>query len=164
MAPRIQQDTSAITLALLERDLAIDRNALDEALLTQPDLFYRASKKLAELISQRDAAKQDISEAEAEADKDIRSEIEEAGTKITEKEVESRKRIHPEVSASIKTYLNLNLSVGQFTALVDAFKQRSYVLKSLSDLHISGYFGDAINSNQRAEIVKDKMAEKRRAR
>ena len=154
-----------IKIADLERGLSIDANAIDEALLNQPDLFYRVAKQLALLISQRDAIKQEKEEIEAEVDAKIRSEAaanadDKDKKKLTEKEVESRKALSEEVRAIEREYLDLGERVNKIVALKEAYIQRSHALKSLVELHISGYFGTNVASSE--SRMKDYDADKAR--
>ncbi len=89
--------------------------------------------------------------------------------KITEKEVDSQKRLHPDVKAALEVLGKLNLKVGRLFALKEAFQQRANALENLVKLYIAGYFGESsprrAESNLRtrdAEIAREKMAEARR--
>lgn len=153
----------------LEQGLEIDEHALDEALQRQPDLFYRVSKQLAIMTSRRDAAKQAIQNAEAEVELEIRQNLGKRDEKLTDKAVAARVRNSGKVKKAMASYLVLNGAVMQFTALKEAFQQRSYALKSLADLHMASYFqtesiSDVSNRHKtmRAERVRSKMADMRR--
>ncbi len=125
----------------LEEGLLIDKNTLDEIHEQHPDLFHRVAKQLTLLISRRDAAKQEKEDVEAQIDAKIRRDAEIAEEKVTEKQIESEKRLHKEVRAAMDRLASLQKQVGQWTALKEAFIQRSYALSGLVDLYTSGYFG-----------------------
>lgn len=131
----------------LEAGLIINKDALDEALQIQPDVFYQISKALASLVSQRDAAKQQLGDVEARVDAKLRQAAAVSEEKITEKVVESNKRLDKDVKAATDTYLELGAYVGQYTALKEAYQMRAYALKDLASLYIAGYFGDAVQSS-----------------
>lgn len=142
----------------LEPGLAIDEHALEEALQQQPDLFYRVSKALALLISERDEAKMELQTVEAEIDMEIRREAMDNDEKVTVGEVEARRRIHKKVVAANLRLIDFNKQVGQYSALKEAFQQRSYVLKSLSELYIANYYGD-VQSSSGTRHMRDATAE-----
>jgi hypothetical protein len=155
----------------LEKGLRIDEDALDEALLAQPDLFYRVSKALALLSSRRDAAKQEIGEAEAVADLQIRTAARRDQTKITNEQVASEKRLNKRVKRAIDQMLHLNSAVAQFGALKEAYQQRSWALKELCNLNAENYYSDRSYGGARndaltrvAERNKRDMADARRNR
>lgn len=147
----------------LEPGLQIDEHALDEALQEQPDLFYRVSKDLALLTSRRDAAKQNVSEVEAQVDLEVRSGAAKRDEKIPEREVDAQKRLHPKVKAAVAQMLQLNSAVGQLAALKEAFQQRSWVLKDLVGLYIANYYSDKSQSGDESRF-KEHKADRIRAR
>lgn len=131
-------------IAELEKGLRIDENALDEAHLQHADAFYRVSKQLAYLVSQRDAAKQAVEDEEAEADQRIRLDavsVEDPKAKITAVEIAALIRLEPSVKKARNRYLSLNGSVNELSALKEAFQQRSYMLSGLTSLYSANYFG-----------------------
>jgi hypothetical protein len=134
----------------LEKGLKIDENALEEVLQQQADLFYRVAKELALRISLRDQAKQELAEIEAEADIDLRKDARVNEEKITEKEIEAKKKLDTKVQRASDRFLKLTLQVGQWGALKDAYIQRSYVLKDMVALYLRSYYADSsIGSAQR---------------
>jgi hypothetical protein len=152
----------------LEEALAIDEHALDEALIRQPDAFYRVSKKLAMELSIRDAAKQALQEEEAYADERARSSIPE-GEKVTETSIKSLVRLDKKVLAATDKLLMHNRRVAMLQALKEAFQQRSYVMKDLVSLYVANYFGDTSGGRsetqlrtRRADENRTAMAEERR--
>jgi hypothetical protein len=152
----------------LEEALAIDEHALDEALIRQPDAFYRVSKKLAIMASRRDAAKQALQEEEAYADERARSSIPD-GEKVTETSIKSLVRLDKKVLDANDTLLKLSRETALLQALKEAFQQRSYVMKDLVSLYVANYFGDASGGRsetqlrtRRAEENRTAMAEERR--
>lgn len=136
------RDAGYTPIAELEKGLRIDEDALDEAHLQHADAFYRVSKQLAFLISQRDAAKQAVEDVEAEADQGIRQDAEKhEAKKITVLEVASLVRLDPSVKSARARFLSLAGNVNELTALKEAFQQRSYMLSGLTALYTANYFG-----------------------
>jgi hypothetical protein len=132
-------------LEQLESGLKIDKHNLDEALETQPDIFYRVSSKYTQLVSLRDQLKQQLQEAEADADLDIRRKARDKDDKITENEIKARIRVDKEVARLAGELLTVGNQAAQYMALKEAFMQRSYVLKDLVSLHVSGYYGSNVD-------------------
>ena len=130
-----------------ERNLVIDPDALDEALLLQPTAFYAVARQLSLLTSRRDAAKQDLAVVEATADADFRDDAAKRGDKITEREIESLKKRDGKVIEATRDLHILNQRVGEIGALKEAFGQRGYVLKDLVALHLAQYYGDPAHSS-----------------
>lgn len=124
----------------LEQGLRIDEHALDEALIAQPESFYRVSKRLALLTSRRDAAKQALAEEEARCDGQIRSDAAKEKEKLTETEIKNMIRLDKDVGKAQTELNQLGREVGLLGALKEAFQQRSYVLKDLTSLHIANYY------------------------
>ncbi len=150
------------TIERLEPLLQIDENGLDEALISQPDAYYRVSRLLTLQISRRDAAKQLVEEAEAEADLEIRSRAQKADQKITENEIKSKKILDEDVKHAESELLALNRSVGQLQALKEAFTQRGYALKSLADLYIANYYSTNSSNSMSSHEVRDRKGQEGR--
>ena len=149
-------------VADLEGALSIDENALDEAWQTHPDLFYRVARELAMAISKRDGAKKDKEEAEAYADAHIRHAAAMSDEKITEAEVKSKKQLDGKVRATETQLAVLNERVGLLSALKESYIQRSYALKSLVELHTTGYFGTNLSESSNTRRMKQSDAESNR--
>jgi hypothetical protein len=112
------------------------------------------SKQLALEQSLRDAAKTDLAEAEAKADADIRHHFEVMDEKATEGKVNGAVRLSKSVIASTQLLHKRNLKVGQWTALKEAYVQRSYMLKSMIDLAQMNYYSEPTGTRS----VRDKLA------
>lgn len=128
------------TLVGLEQALQIEEHALDEALMTQPDAYYRVSRQVALTTSLRDEAKQALQEIEARIDLGVRREAYDNEDRVTEKEVEARKRVHRDVIAARNTLNDLESHLLECVALKEAFQQRSYMLREMVQLHISRHY------------------------
>ena len=143
----------------LETGLRIDEHNLETHWVEQPDLFYRVSKNLALVISLRDQAKQDLSETEARVDIKVRRDAEVADEKITEKGIESQRKLHPDVRAATTRHSEYSLLTGEYMALKDAYLQRSYALKELVQLYVANYYGA---SDKPVRDVRDENASRAR--
>lgn len=143
--------------------LLIDENALEDASREQAESFYRVSKWLAVLISERDEAKQQLAIVESEVDLEIRREVLDNNDKITEPEVKARCRVDKRVQAAQKEHNWFSKWVGQYDALKDSFVQRSYALNHLVDLHLASYFGEIKASQSKPrDVLRDAMADRAR--
>jgi len=125
-----------------KKKLAIDEHGLEFALRDHPDFVFDVGMELAFAISDRDAAKQTLEEVEAFVDAEIRGTASQNGDKITEKEVESQKKVDNRVKAANQDYLNRKLDASQWSVLKEAFDQRSYALSKLVDLYLANYYSD----------------------
>lgn len=156
-------------LKQLEQKLQIDEHALDIALREHPDLFYKVASELALAISNRDEAKQNLEELEAEVDGELRRAAATSGEKTTEKEIESNKKIDKRVKAANDHFLAERLNSAKLTALKDAYEQRSYALSKLVDLYLANYYstneevktGASRFKDTRAQHIKDTNSRKR---
>ena len=146
----------------LENGLSIDENALDEAWIRHPDLFYRVARELVMAISKRDQAKINKEEAEARADARIRHDAEVSDEKVTESAVKSKKQLDPKVQAAENELAVLSERVGLLSALKESYIQRSYALKSLVELHTTGYFGTNLSEPANVKRMKQSDAESNR--
>jgi hypothetical protein len=136
----------SVDIKELEAKLEIDEHALDIALREHPDLVYDVTQELALAVSHRDMAKLELDEIEAEIDKDIRKDASINDEKVTEKEVESIKKTHQKVKAANRKFLEEKFNAAKWTALKDAYEQRSYALSKLVDLYLTSYFSTNENT------------------
>src|ERR1035437_8985262 len=127
-----------------KRALKIDKDALDEALMRQPQLFDDVAQEHAEAISERDALKEAVDVAKARAELSVRLKLEKLGEKVTEPLVKTRTELHPDYRQAVKDYLQAKKASDILQAHKEAFQQRSYVLKDLAALYVAGYF--SVNS------------------
>lgn len=125
-------------LSGLEEGLRIEKDALDDGLLQQPDLFYRVSKELTLATSRRDAAKQGVADAEA----NVELALHRSKDKYTVGEIKAHIAVAPSVKAARKMLADLQYEVNALNGLKEAFSQRSYALKELVALFIANYYGD----------------------
>lgn len=155
-----------IDVSEFEEALLIDKNALDEHLEQQADLFNRVSKALTLATSRRDAAKQAIAEAEAEVELGLHREKE----KYTVSEIKAHVTVNPRVRNARRMFADLNRQVMDLAGLKEAFAQRSYAMKELVSLYLGSYWGDDDAKaakrfrNANADHIRREMSEMRRQR
>jgi hypothetical protein len=131
-------------LTNLETGLRIDEHRLDDALVAQPELYWKVAKLHAIAVSDLDAAKKQQADTEAEVDIETRTIAKNRADKtVREKEIESIKRKDPRVESCTRKTYNRKQEMMLLDALKDAFSMRSSALKGLVQLHIAGYFEEA---------------------
>jgi hypothetical protein len=151
----------------LEAALKIDEFDLDNCIIKQPELFRMVSEKYKLEVSKRDAAKQALNEALAEADAEIREAAADSKERVMESDIKSQVQLHRSVRAAKDDLHTLAMSTGQWEALEKAFEQRMKALDLLVRLHGSQYFSTptkvlgAAKTNQ-AEFAKSEMSRMRR--
>lgn len=155
-------------LKQLESNLVIDQHALDQALREHPDLFYKVATELALAISHRDEAKQDLDQMEATVDAELRRAAAVSEDKVTEKQIESNKNTDKRVVAANDKFLSEKYETAKWTALKDAYEQRSYALSKLVDLYLANYYSSQEDKKTHApamrEVQANKIKETNRAR
>ncbi len=120
--------------------LNIDKNSLDDVLVEQADIFYEISHKYSIAVSKRDQAYENIKVTDAELNLAVRINLDDEGRKVTESLINNMVLEHEEHKEAVKTHLEAKKLADQYSALKEAFHQRSYMLRELVQLYISGYF------------------------
>lgn len=154
-APRKAPERKVNEFAEFEKYLLIDKDALDEELINHPDLVYRISMKLVNLVSYRDAAKQDKDEAEAKADARIRRDAARDDEKVTADQVKAEIKLDPKVIEAADRYAELKLEHDKWGALDRAFTARRFALAGLVDLYGNNYWSDASGGRASARRKND---------
>lgn len=137
-----------------QKDLVIDRNALDTMLVEQPSLFHRYADAHATAVSQRDYLKEQLAQLYAKLDARIRRDN--SGSRITEKFIESEIAIDPDYVAATDELLQAKQSALQMEAAKEAFGQRGWVLRDLTALYIAGYWSqNSVGSRAVTDVAVD---------
>lgn len=148
--------------------LKIDKNALDEELVQSPELLFRVSDAYIEAIDLRDALKNDLAVAEAEADKKIRHDADVAEEKITEGAIKARVLTHKDRVKAYTAYLDAKLAADRLGALKEAFTLRGYAIRELCQLFTSNYYQErSVRRDARQDAIvyhgtRKKLAERRK--
>ena len=136
-------------LSELRAYLSIDKLALDDCLIEQPEIFYKVANALTFAVAQRDATKLDLEEARAELDEQFRKQAYEeerkyerkkghpAPPKLTEGAIQNRIRNTPRIRALENEFLARREEADQWAALKEAFHQRSFMLREIVALQLS---------------------------
>lgn len=156
------------------RELEIDKNHLDDALLKQPQLLARAGEIHAEVVSLRDGLKDQLEVESAKAQIDVR---ERATKKQNEGEIKARSILYKSRMRASKQYIQACGEAERWDSLQKSFRDRGFVLSTLSELWQSGYFSNSHSKaskysaesqedsiQRRRQQLKEKREEKRQRR
>lgn len=120
--------------------IKIDKNALDDNAVEQPELFFRCAEQLELAISRRDRLKYDLDLLTAKIDCDIRARYEKQEKKFTEKSVSSEVEADVDIIDLKRKLLDAGQDVGKWRALREALEQRRDMLKVEANLYVGNYF------------------------
>lgn len=152
--------------------LKIDRNALDEMLVKQAQIFHDVSLAFAMAVSRRDKAHEDMRRVEAAVSSKIRIRLEKDDEKVTEARVKADCMKDAAFMAARDADLVATQTANEWEALKESFKQRSYMLSELAGLYVAGYWGhnatvkdphagDRRISDTEYEVKRQRLADKR---
>lgn len=148
--------------------LIIDKWKLDEAGERHADAYFRVSLAVEYAVSKYDEQLEKVADVESVVDAEIRHRMEMDDEKITEKNVESKKRLNAKVRAAREELKRLKILVGRWKALKASFDHRRDMLKLEAGLYASGYFGGHIGARQqtddRVEDKRQRLKQSRRQR
>lgn len=145
----------------LKDGLKIDVNNLDIELVDQPNRFFHAGQQYSLAVSRRDRKDTELDILKAVLDKEIREDADANGDKITEAQIKAAIQRDKEHRQLTKQYLDAKQEAEEWQSLRDSYQQRSYVLKDLVALHISGYFGDVTGARERKD-ARDRVIERQK--
>lgn len=123
-----------------DRDLTIDKYALDQECERQPYLYqhYAELEADAEAAAERAKHRRDI--VEAEVDTWVRSELEQSGQKVTEKLVKNQVLLSDKYQAAVDDYIEAVRRHKILRGVAFAFWQRKNSLEGLIELDSRSYF------------------------
>ncbi len=148
---------SSVLLEQYAKLLQIDKNDLDEALISQAIVYYRVGEAYATALSYRDYAKSNIDKVRADSDRLIRRRAVEENEKVTEAQVANRILDDLLYQQAVVDYIEWKTVADKWAALRDSFERRCYALRDMVHLWISGYYVDTVNRNDKAE-ARDRVA------
>lgn len=137
----------------LQSRIKIDRGMLDEEVIAQASNYFHVSEGYAMAVSRRDAQKHNLEVQVAELDRDVRDSMVSEGEKVTEALVKAQITREPDFHRSHSAYLSACLEADRWEALRNAYRQRADMLKSLVQLHQSGYFGEVTGAAERQDAI-----------
>lgn len=156
-----RDDTSAF-LDKYKEMLQIDRHALDDEWVSQPQHYQAIGERLAMEISYRDQAKDALKDIEAEVDAEIREEDEarlasadkeDKAKRMTETAIKNAVRTDERLADAKRNLIRMDRNATLLQNLQGSWHQRRYALDNLVTLHVSGY---AMRTSSKAEEAKDR--------
>ncbi len=124
----------------LHKHLAINKDALEEGIINQPSLFWQVSEAYVQAAAERDAAKEELAQVDAEIDKKIRSKADKDEAKATEPYIKAQILLSEEHGDAFAAYLTAKERADKLQALKEAFQMRSYMLRDMASLYAANYF------------------------
>jgi hypothetical protein len=129
-------------IAAMKAAISIDEHKLDLAVKWQVELVSRINDVYAITMSRRDEAKTRLKEVEAELDELIRREMVKEGQKVTETQVKNLIIRHRDFTTQMRRLNFLEEDTARLAGVKDNYKDRSYMVREMVSLHLSGYFAD----------------------
>lgn len=128
--------------------LKIDRDALDDCLVEQPELFYHVSENYVVAVSERDGAKLDLEEAIAEEDQKVRATQSNKDKKdrMTEGAIYNSIITMPRIKKLNDAFLSSKTEADLWGALEKAYSQRLSALRELVALRMKELYSIAMKS------------------
>lgn len=118
-----------VELATYRRMLLIDKYKMDEMVAQQPGIMADVAENLVYAESRRDMAKENLKTVDAKTRLALVDSVEK---KETDKVLDARVQVSPEHAAAFKALLIAEKEVGEWQALRDAWKDRSYMLREMA--------------------------------
>lgn len=132
--------------------LVIDENNLDIEVSQHPALFFEVAQISAEKHGIRDSTKLDLEQAYATISISIREDHAFLGKKITEDMVLQLTKSDEDYIKFQSDFLDAKQLAEMWESLKEAFQQRTFMLKELTSLYISGYYTTSSIKGTKEEI------------
>lgn len=134
------------TFRELENALEIDRSDLHTEALHYPMMFYHAARGLAQAEADVNDMKLELEEIESDLG---RQAVDELPGKVTNAQKLDYVKDQPKWQRERQRYLNARKEAAKWQALVDAWRQKSYQIRVLADLHIHEYESNDVGAGTR---------------
>lgn len=133
--------------AELHAKLKISKDHLDDELIEQPGNYFLAAEQHALAVAEAATAKDNIKKIMG---KMYKAYSKAGGTQnIINAKVESCKAVR----LARKNHHEKILSEGRWSAMKDAFAQRAFILKDLTQMHLRAFFGeDSVTAKDRNDV------------
>lgn len=155
----------------MQKKLRIDKYALDDEVEQQAELFNEVADAAAITKSQVDSLEQEIKELEAEIDAKTRADAEKYDERITENAIRAKVVGDKRRKALVVKLLQASDLQRRLEVLTTAYRQRSYMLRDMVDLHLSNYYTSRSTTGARenrrddeVDRVTSKMSDRRKSR
>lgn len=133
-----------ITMDLIRKHLCVNKHRLDDELEIQSQMLHDISEELAEANVKMLGLKESLEVLEAELQQDYRR----GDTKKTVAEVNAEILLDSSRQDCHRKYLEAKKEYERWLGLYEAWKQRGYTMKTLSELYTANYF--SVDSTGRA--------------
>lgn len=120
--------------------LVIDKHAMDDMWLEQPQIVQEIGERAALEMSLRDQAKDDLADIAAELDTEVRELHANDDKKPTETAIKNEIKQDKTFKAAQKRLRSLELNVSRLGTLSNSFHVRRYALQAMTDLWAAGYY------------------------
>jgi hypothetical protein len=146
-----------------EKELEIDKYALDTECLDQPRRFMVWSEQLATASAERDRTEQQRKIIEAQVEQKIRGNPDAYGGKLTEAGIKSHITINSEVIDAQKAEIDASYRVNVLLSAKQAFEQRRSMLENLVKLFLSGYWAEPKIKEEEGQALTKASSEEQKA-
>lgn len=167
--PKIE--TNDNLLEELRGRLKINKHALDEEVIQQPEIWFRAAEIHVTAISIRDDLKTQLKELHARLDADLRKRADRDGDKITENQIVNKITSSPEMKQLQGAYLNSCKITDLWLAMREAFSMKNDQLRNyIKVIGDSNYISDSIGkevseaTDRKANRIRSETGKLRRAK
>ena len=127
-------------IAEYEDRLRIDRNALDDAVAEQADIYYRVARAYSEASDLAEAAKAGLDIADSAKATALREDAERTNAKLTEGRLSEQVLTSQEHAKALANHQDRRATAKRLNDLREAYQQRAEALKRMVDLYIGQYF------------------------
>lgn len=150
-------------LKALQAQLEINKTELDDEVIRQPSLFYMVSEQLTDALAERDAAKEELANVDADLYATWRTKLgkSEKG-RVTDTMVNMHVQASADHEAAFANYLKAKTKAEKLLALKEAFQQRSYMLRDLVSLYSANYYEDTSMRPTKAQEASHYAANRQR--
>lgn len=170
MTEKFNEKKFQAELERLRSGLMVDKHSLDDELMRQPQRFEEVGEAMAMAQAERDYAKEELIQLDAELFAKHRRKIEKSGVRATEALIAAAVNQDPKHQKGISNRIEAQRRLELLSAIKESFNQRSYMIRDLCSLFTASYFErTAVTASSpvkdvKAEKARDKMSEARRAR
>ncbi len=130
------------------RKLRVNKHTLDDELEEQPDIMDRISRKIVELNSKAQEAKDELAKTEGRIAEDVK----ESDPKLSLPVIDAKVKRSPDRVRAWQRFQNARAELEEWQGLLEAWKQKGYSIKTLADLYAANYF--SVNSTTMSDRQK----------
>lgn len=152
----------------LKELLAINKGNLDDEVSKHPMLYFEVSEAYVEAAAVRDACKEELTSIDASLDGEVRLALGRKEEKVTEAMVKNSVQTHQKHQDAFDTYMAAKSKADLLSAMKEAFAQRGYMLRDLTQLFLTSYYENTSMGGELDRIKykknRERLAEARAAR